>query len=62
MELVYITHHSILNAHYIAPVISWGLVIGAVYGLCRGVHDVVKAWMKVDLTLTMTRGRGSAPK
>jgi hypothetical protein len=41
MQLIYTTHHSILNATALSPGVSWVIVIGAVYGACRLVRDVL---------------------
>jgi hypothetical protein len=44
MELVYITHHSILDLHIMSPFLSWAIVIGALYGLARLVRDATR-WL-----------------
>lgn len=49
MELVYITHGSLAHAHFLAPALSWLLVVGAVYGLLRLVLDVARAARSVPL-------------
>lgn len=46
MELIYITHHSILDLHALSSTISWPLVIGAGYGFTSLIRDVVAAVRK----------------
>lgn len=40
MHLLYTTGHSLAGAHYLAPLVSWAIVLGALYGLVRLVVDL----------------------
>jgi hypothetical protein len=43
MELVFILHHNILDAHTFSPLISLLIVIGGLYGSIRLVRDLLHA-------------------
>jgi hypothetical protein len=55
MELIFITHHSILNLHVFPPLISWILVIGAVWGAAMLLVDIVKLFGRIGSWLDEVR-------
>lgn len=48
MELLYTTHHSLAHAHVLAPLLSWAIVLGGLYG---GVMLVRDGWRWVRRTI-----------
>lgn len=49
MEIIYITHHSILNLHAVPPGLTWALAIGAGYGAVQLVKDALRVIFSIRM-------------
>jgi len=55
MHLLYYTGNSILNTQGMAPLLSWGIVVGGLYGCGRLIADIIHAFREYPRTETPHR-------